>query len=229
MTHKRLTNADVAAKHKQYMFPSTGAYYKEPVALESGKGSRVRVFDGREYLDFFGGFLTVSVGHGNARVNDAVRAQIERLGHVSQVYPTLPVVELAERLVNLTPGKLEKAFFCASGTEADETAVALAQAHTKRQELIALRHGYSGRTLLAQSLTANSKFRVIPSQVAGVKHAHAPYCYRCPFGLEYPSCDVKCARDIEELIETTTMGSVAGIVIEPILGVGGSSRLQRAG
>jgi alanine-glyoxylate transaminase/(R)-3-amino-2-methylpropionate-pyruvate transaminase len=221
VTDKRLTNADVAAKHKQYMFPSTGAYYKEPVALESGKGTRVRDFDGREYLDFFGGILTVSVGHASARVNDAVRAQIERLGHVSQVYPTLPVVELAERLVKLAPGKLEKAFFCASGTEADETAVALAQAHAGRQELIALRHGYSGRTLLAQSLTANSKFRVIPSQVAGVKHAHAPYCYRCPFGLSYPSCDVKCARDIEELIQTTTMGSVAGIVIEPILGVGG--------
>jgi alanine-glyoxylate transaminase/(R)-3-amino-2-methylpropionate-pyruvate transaminase len=221
VTDKRLTNADVAAKHKQYMFPSTGAYYKEPVALESGKGTRVRDFDGREYLDFFGGILTVSVGHASEKVNAAVRGQIERLGHVSQVYPTLPVVELAERLVRLAPGKLEKAFFCASGTEADETAVALAQAHTNKQELIALRHGYSGRTLLAQSLTANSKFRVIPSQVAGVKHAHAPYCYRCPFGLSYPSCDVKCARDIEELIQTTTMGSVAGIIIEPILGVGG--------
>jgi alanine-glyoxylate transaminase/(R)-3-amino-2-methylpropionate-pyruvate transaminase len=175
VTDKKLSNADVAAKHRQYMFPSIGAYYKEPVALESGKGTRVRDFDGREYLDFFGGILTVSVGHANEKVNAAVHAQVDRLGHVSQVYPNLPVVELAERLVNLAPGKLEKAFFCASGSEADETAVALAQAHTGKQELIALRHGYSGRTLLAQSLTANSKFRVIPTQVAGVKHAHAPY------------------------------------------------------
>jgi len=221
VTDKKPTSAEIAARHKQYMFPSTGAYYKEPVALESGKGTRVRDFDGREYLDFFGGILTVSVGHANDKVNAAVRAQVDRLGHVSQVYPTLPVVELAERLVKLAPGKLEKAFFCASGTEADETAVALAQAHTGKQELIALRHGYSGRTLLAQSLTANSKFRVIPTQVAGVKHAHAPYCYRCPFGLTYPSCDIRCAQDIEELIQTTTMGSVAGIIVEPILGVGG--------
>ena len=73
---------------------------------------------------------------------------MDRLGHVSTLYPTLPIAELAEKLVKLAPGKLERAFFCTSGTEADETAVALAQAHTGRQELIALRHGYSGRSLL---------------------------------------------------------------------------------
>jgi alanine-glyoxylate transaminase/(R)-3-amino-2-methylpropionate-pyruvate transaminase len=156
---------------------------------------------------------------------------MERLGHVSTVYPTLPIVELAERLVRLAPkpgqggahgsAELTKAFFCASGTEADETAVALAQAHTGRTELIALRHGYSGRSLLAQSLVGHSKYRVIPSQVAAVKHAHAPYCYRCPFGLTYPSCELRCAKDIEDLIQTTTMGQVAGMIVEPILGVGG--------
>jgi 4-aminobutyrate aminotransferase-like enzyme len=215
------TNADVTAKHRQYLFPSTATYYEQPVAIESGKGCHVRDFDGNKYLDFFGGILTISVGHANEKVNAAVRSQMERLGHVSTVYPTLPIVELAEKLVKLAPGKMEKAFFCASGTEADETAVALAQAHTGRQELIALRHGYSGRSLLAQSLVGHSKYRVIPTQVAAVKHAHAPYCYRCPFGLKYPSCELKCAQDIEELIQTTTMGQVAGIIVEPIMGVGG--------
>jgi 4-aminobutyrate aminotransferase-like enzyme len=221
MTDSKLTNADVAAKYAQYMFPSIGAYYKEPVALESGKGTRVRDFDGKEYLDFFGGILTVSVGHANDKVNAAVHAQIERLGHVSQVYPNLSIVELAERIVKLAPGKQEKVFFCTSGTEADETAVALAQAHTGRQEILGLRHGYSGRSMLAQALTAHSKFRIVPTQVAAVKHAHAPYCYRCPFGLTYPSCELKCARDIEDLIQTTTTGQIAGMIAEPVLGVGG--------
>jgi alanine-glyoxylate transaminase/(R)-3-amino-2-methylpropionate-pyruvate transaminase len=215
------SNADVNAKYKQYLFASTATYYEQPVALESGKGCQVRDFDGNKYLDFFGGILTISVGHANEKVNAAVRAQMERLGHVSTVYPTLPLAELAEKLVKLAPGKMEKAFFCASGTEADETAVALAQAHTGRQELIALRHGYSGRSLLAQSLVGHSKYRVIPTQVAAVKHAHAPYCYRCPFGLKYPSCELKCAQDIEDLIQTTTMGQVAGMIMEPIMGVGG--------
>ena len=219
----KLTNADVTAKHKQYLFPSTATYYEQPVALESGKGCYVRDYDGNRYLDFFGGILTVSVGHANDKVNAAVRAQMERLGHVSTVYPTLPIVELAERLVKLAPAgsKLDKAFFCASGTEADETAVALAQAHTGRQELVALRHGYSGRSLLAQSLVGHAKYRIIPTQVAAIKHAHAPYCYRCPFNLKYPSCDLKCAKDVEELIQTTTMGQIAGAMVEPIMGVGG--------
>ena len=146
---------------------------------------------------------------------------MDRLGHVSTLYPTLPVAELAEKLVRIAPGRLERAFFCTSGTEADETAVALAQAHTGRQEVIALRHGYSGRSLLGQALTAHSKYRVVPTQVAAVKHAHAPYCYRCPFGLKFPSCELKCARDIEELIQTTTVGQVAGMIAEPIQGVGG--------
>jgi alanine-glyoxylate transaminase/(R)-3-amino-2-methylpropionate-pyruvate transaminase len=221
VTAPKPASAEVRARYKQYLFPSVATYYAEALALESGRGSQVRDFDGKTYLDFFGGILTVGVGHANARVNAAAKAQMDRLGHVSTVYPTLPLADLAEKLVKLAPGKLEKAFFCASGTEADETAVALAQAHTGHQEVIALRHGYSGRSLLGQALTGNAGYRQSPTQVAAVKHAHAPYCYRCPFGLRYPSCGLKCAHDIEELVRTTTTGQVAALLVEPILGVGG--------
>ncbi len=222
MSEKKLTSAEVRAKHKEFLFPSVANYYgDESVVLSSGKGLRVKDLDGKEYLDFFGGILTLSVGHANERVNSAVVAQMDRLGHVSTLYPTIPIVELAEKIANLSPGKLKKVFFTASGTEADETAVALAMAHTGSTELIALRHGYSGRSLLAQSLVGHSKYRVVPTQVAGIKHAQAPYCYRCPFGLKYPSCEVKCAQDIEDLIQTTTTGHVAGFLAEPIMGVGG--------
>jgi alanine-glyoxylate transaminase/(R)-3-amino-2-methylpropionate-pyruvate transaminase len=215
------TNADVTARHRQYLFPSAATYYAEPVALESGRGMLVVDFDGNTYLDFFGGILTVCLGHGDARVNDAVRAQMGRIGHVSTLYPSLPLVDLAEKLVTLAPGRLEKAFFCTSGTEADETAVALAQAHTGVPDVVALRHGYSGRSLFAQALGGSSKYRAVPTQVAAVRHAPAPYCYRCPFGLAYPSCELKCAQDIEDLIQTTTSGAIAGLIVEPILGVGG--------
>jgi alanine-glyoxylate transaminase / (R)-3-amino-2-methylpropionate-pyruvate transaminase len=221
VTEPKSKSADVRAKFKQYLFPSVATYYDEAVALESGKGCCVRDFDGNTYLDFFGGILTISVGHANERVNNAARAQMERLGHVSTVYPTLPIADLAEKLVSLAPGKLEKAFFCASGTEADETAVALAQSYTGRQEIVALRHGYSGRSALGQTLTGHAGFRHLTTQIAAVKHAHAPYCYRCPFGLQYPSCELRCAQDIEELIRTTTTGQIAGLLLEPILGVGG--------
>ena len=219
--HAKLDSASVRAKHKQYLFPSCANYYEEPIVLDKASGSRVTDLDGREYLDFFGGILTLSVGHCNERVNAALKAQIDRLGHVSTLYPTTPIVELAETLARLTPGKLEKSYFVASGTEADETAVALAQVYTGALEIIALRHGYSGRSLLAQSLTAHASWRAVPTQVAGVKHALAPYCYRCPLGLKYPDCGVKCAQDVEELIQTTTTGKIAGFLAEPIQGVGG--------
>ena len=216
-----VSSSSVREKHKEFLFPAVTNYYRESVVLESGKGMHVKDVDGKTYLDFFGGILTVSVGHANDKVNAAVKAQVDRLGHVSTLYPTLPIVQLAETLARLTPGRLQKSFFTASGTEADETAVMMAQVYTGRLEIIALRHGYSGRSMLAQSLTAHSTWRAVPSQIAAIKHAPAPYCYRCPLKLTYPSCGVACAKDLEELIRTTTTGQIAGFIAEPIQGVGG--------
>src|ERR1700687_6013786 len=211
----------VREKHKEYMLPATIQYYQEPIVLTEGQGRRVRDADGNEYLDFFGGILTVSVGHANEKVNAAVRAQISRFSHVSTLYPTLRVVELAERLARLAPGNLTQSYFTASGTEADETAVMMAQLSTGSTEIVALRHGYSGRSMLAQSLTAHSSWRGLPTQIAGVHHPVSPYGSRCPLHLTYPSCGIACARDIEELIRTTTTGRVAGFLAEPIQGGGG--------
>jgi alanine-glyoxylate transaminase / (R)-3-amino-2-methylpropionate-pyruvate transaminase len=233
MDGKTDTNADAAvggkmdsrtvrAKHREFILPSVANYYEEPVVLASGKGSRLRDVDGHSYLDFFGGILTNSLGQCHDKVNAAVIAQIQRLGHVSTLYPTQPMVELAEQLVAVAPGKVKKAFFTASGTEADETAVALAQVFTGATELIALRHGYSGRSMLAQSLVGHASYRAVPTQIAGIKHGLAPYCYRCPMKLEAETCGTACARDLEELIRTTTTGRIAGMLAEPIQGVGGA-------
>ena len=211
----------VREKHKEYLFPAIIQYYAESVVPVEAKGMRVRDADGNEYLDFFGGILTVSVGHCNDKVNAAIKAQVDRFSHVSTLYPTLPVVELAQRLARLTPGNLKQSYFTASGTEADETAVMMAQLATGSTEIVALRHGYSGRSMLAQSLTAHSSWRALPTQVAGIKHAMAPYCYRCPLGLKKETCGTACARDIEDIIRTTTTGRIAGFIAEPIQGVGG--------
>ncbi|MCS5639037.1 MAG: aspartate aminotransferase family protein [Candidatus Marinimicrobia bacterium] len=215
------TSNTVRNKHKQYIFDAVKNYYKEPVVVSKASGFRVKDVEGNSYLDFFGGILTVSVGHANEEVNAAVTAQVNRLSHISSLYPTVPVVNLAERLVKMTPDKLEKVFLHASGTEADETAVMLAQLYTGNSEIIALRHGYSGRSLLAQSLTGHAPWRALSTQVSAVKHALAPYCYRCPLKLNYPDCGVACAEDVRELIQTSTTGKIAGILVEPIQGVGG--------
>ncbi len=212
---------EVVAKQKELLFPCVASFYEEPVVITEASGTQVKALDGAEYLDFFGGILTVSLGHCQPEVVKAIQDQVARLGHTSTLYPTENQVIAAETLARLTPGKLKKSFFTNSGTEADETAVMLAKIHTGSHEIIALRHGYSGRSHLNISLTAHSNYRLLPTPVAGIKHAAAPYCYRCPFGLEYPSCDVRCATDIKELIETTTSGRPAAFIAEPIQGVGG--------
>jgi 4-aminobutyrate aminotransferase-like enzyme len=217
----KLSSAEINNKHKEFLFPSVVNYYKEPLAIDHAEG--VYVFDpeGNKYLDFFGGILTVSVGHCNPKVTRKISEQVNKLQHVSTLYPTENIVTLAEKLAEITPGELKKSFFTSSGTEADETAVFLAQHYTGRQEIIALRHSYSGRSMLAMSMTGHAPWRHGGTYIAGIKHAMSPYCYRCPLGLEYPGCEIKCAQDIEELIQTTTTGEIAGFIAEPIQGVGG--------
>jgi 4-aminobutyrate aminotransferase len=204
----------------KYLFPNVKTYYARPLLLVEGRGVRVRDAAGREYLDLFGGILTVSVGHAHPRVAEAVTRQVATIAHTSTCYLNEPMLQLARRLAEITPGRLQKSFFTNSGTEAIETAIAAARAYTGRHEVIALRHSYHGRSQLATTLTANAAWRT-PTPLPGIVHAHNAYCYRCSFGLSYPACDVACARDIEELIRTTTTGQIAAFVAEPIQGVGG--------
>ena len=190
------TTADVARQYEQYVFPQVKSLHTDPMVVTDGHGGRVTDLDERTYLDFFGGILTVSLGHANEEVNRAVIAQVQRLSHISTLYPTLPMGELAERLARITPGALQKCFFTASGSEADEAAIMMAQSYTGNTEIIALRHGYSGRTQLAQGLTGNAAWRGSGDRASVVRPALAPYCYRCPLKLTYPKCGVACARDV---------------------------------
>jgi 4-aminobutyrate aminotransferase len=216
-----MKKAEIIAKHKEFLFSCVANYYDEPLVVDHAKGSYVYDIEGKEYLDFFGGIVTISVGHCNDGVVDAVQAQTKKLQHASTLYPNAPHVRLAEKLARITPGRLQKSLFTNSGTEANETAVLLAQVYTKCQDVIALRHGYSGRTCLAMSLTAHSSWRLAPTPAPGIHHIPNAYCYRCPFGLTYPSCDLKCAKDLEEAIQTTTGGRIAAFLAEPIQGIGG--------
>ena len=115
--------------------------------------------EGRKYLDFFGGILTISIGHTNPKVTSKIKAQVDRLQHTSTLYPTEPIVALAEKVAQITPGKLQKSFFTNSGTEANEAALLLARMATGSFDVVALRHGYSGASTLAKSVTAQGPWR----------------------------------------------------------------------
>ena len=215
------TASETIRKQKEFLFPAVAMYYKEPIALVRGEGMYVWDDQENRYLDCFGGVLTVSLGHANPVVNKAIIDQVNAISHTSTLYANKPQADLAEKLYQITPSKLKKSFFTSSGTEADDTAVMAAKLATGRHEIVVLRHSYSGRSATALSAVGHSTWRPLPAQVAGVVHALAPYCYRCPLKLTYPSCGIACAEDIEELINTTTTGQIAAFMAEPILGVGG--------
>jgi 4-aminobutyrate aminotransferase-like enzyme len=212
---------EIYEKHKKYLVPCVANYYQEPLILDRGKGEYLYDVDGKEYLDFFGGIVTISVGHCDEEVTLKTFEQMKRLQHTSTLYPNIPMVTLAEKLAHITPGRLQKSFFTNSGTEAIETAILIAQMYTESHEVIALRHCYSGSSLLAMNLTAHKNWRLVQSLIPGIKHAHNAYCFRCAFGREYPHCDLECAKDVKELIETTTSGHPSSFIAEPIQGVGG--------
>jgi 4-aminobutyrate aminotransferase len=211
---------EIIRKKQEFVYPATSNYYADPLTIERGEMQHVWDVEGRKYLDFFGGIVTVGVGHANPRITGPVKAQIDKLGHTSTLYPHQTMVELAEKIAQITPGRISKSFFTASGTEANETAIQSARMHTGRTEILTLRHSYSGRSSLTRSMGGISTWRKVNTEV-GIVHTMSPYCYRCPIGLKYPSCEVACAKDIENVIQSSTSGAIAGMLAEPIQGVGG--------
>ena len=142
---RRRTQVDsqtISAKQKEFLFPCISTYYSDPLVLKRGKGLYVYDWEEKRYLDFFGGILTVSIGHCQPEIVKEVEDQIHTLQHSSTLYHTHPTVMLAEKLAQISPGKLKKSFFTNSGTEANEMAILTAQLHTGAREIIALRHSY---------------------------------------------------------------------------------------
>src|SRR3954451_20366244 len=216
-----MTKDEIILANQEFLFPSVFHYFRDPLVVTRAKDQYVWDADGNQYLDFFGGIVTVSVGHCNDQVSAKVHQQLDTLQHVSTLFANEPQAALAQKIASITPGgKLTKSFFTNSGTEANETAILTARCYTGSTDVVALRHSYHGRSSMAMALTGQGAWKLGPAQ-GGIVHAHNAYCYRCPFGLTYPECDVACARDVEDLIRTTTGGRVAAFIAEPIQGVGG--------
>src|SRR5262245_1517259 len=181
---------DSVNKHREYLFPAITMYYQEPIALDHGEGMYVWDENGKKYLDCFGGVLATSVGHVHPHVIEAVTDQLKKISHTSTRYANGPQSELAQKLAEITPGSLEKSYFTNSGTEADETATLAAKLYTGRQEIITLRHSYSGRSAAAITASGQAPWKILPAQLPGYHHALAPYCYRCPLKLTSPACGI---------------------------------------
>jgi 4-aminobutyrate aminotransferase-like enzyme len=219
MTEPR--SEEIVRKHKEFIWPAVTNYYQNPLVADHASMQYLWDIEGNKYLDFFGGIVTIGVGHCNPKVTSKIKAQVDKLQHTSTLFPNEQIVALAEKLAQITPGKLQKSFFTSSGTEANEAAILLARMVGPSYDVVALRHAYSGASALAKSITAQSAWRKGGVISLGISHAVNPYCYRCPLHLKYPDCGVACAQDVESVIQTTTGGSIAAFIAEPIQGVGG--------
>lgn len=212
---------EIVEKKRQYIMPCLSHFYEKPPELV--RGSMQYLFDhtGKKYLDCFAGVSVINCGHCNPEITDRLCEQIKTLQHVCNIYLTEKFVRLAERLAAVTPGSLQKSFFCSTGTEANEGALLLASIYTKSSEYIALRGGLHGRTKLAMNLTGIGMWRTDPHPVGGIHFAPNPYCYRCPLGKKYPSCDLACANTVEDIVKTATSGRPAAFIAETIQGNAG--------
>ena len=213
---------DTKKQYEQYMITSMVPGF-EPVVVARAAGCTFTGDDGTEYLDCFSGIAVTNAGHGHPKIVAAAKRQMDELIHCCTcVYYNPRAGELAERLADVTPGRLEKSFFGSSGAEALEGAMRLAKQFTKRRELISLTHSFHGRTVGTLSISGNwGRKKNSGPYLPGVAFAPAPYCYRCPFRLKYPQCDVACAQCLVDVRGHQTAGEVAAFVAEPVMGEGG--------
>ena len=226
MDKKELSS--VAMKNVWLNFASGGELkLKRPKIIVKGSGAIFTDIDGREVIDGFAAMQSCQIGHGREEVARAVYEQMLELEFAPAVidFYTLPVIKLAAKLTEIMPKSLSRTYFVNDGSEAVEAALKIAKQYwwekgfRKRYKIIARRWAYHGVTMGALSCTGHPFFRPpLEPMVPGVTHVPPPYCYRCDYGLTYPSCEVYCARAIEQAIVWENPETVAAVIAEPLMG-----------
>ena len=203
-----------------------GLSHATPIYAAKAEGAVIEDVDGNRYIDFAGGIGCLNTGHRAPGVVAAIERQLEKFLHVCvQVTPYENYIALAERMNQVTPGKFpKKTLFVNSGAEAIENAIKIARAATGKPGIIAFEDAFHGRTMMALSLTSKTHpykagFHPFPGEVYRIPYA---YCYRCSYSLKYPSCDLYCARHLEDTFKrVVAQEGVAAVIAEPVLGEGG--------
>lgn len=211
----------LASRKKNYL--PLALYHDKPLHLVKAKDMYVWDGDGRQYLDCIGGIVCISAGHNHPEIKRRLIEMLENdeIQHTSTLYLSRHLVELTETMVSHAPEGLDRASFVNSGSEANELAFMSARVATGENIIINLRHSYHGGTAATQAQCGHHTWRFRAQPVTGAVSAMEPYCYRCPFNQKPDSCNLECAKNVETTIQTATHGAIAGMIVEPVMGVGG--------
>lgn len=215
-----------ALMKRRHAAVAQGAFHATPIFVDKAEGAVVEDVDGNRLIDFAGGIGCLNTGHRAPAVVEAVRRQLDRFLHTSfNVLPYESYVAVCERLNAIVPGNgPKKTVLVNSGAEAVENAIKIARFYTKRPAIICFEDAFHGRTYMAMAATSKTHpykagFEPFPSDVYRIPYA---YCYRCSYSMKYPSCEVHCAKHIEDTFKRVVPAeSVAAVIVEPILGEGG--------
>jgi 4-aminobutyrate aminotransferase len=217
-----LKHSELLARHRAVLPNWMALYYDEPIALVDGNGCHVVDAEGNRYLDFFGGILTTSIGYNLAEIIEVATAQMGKMVHTSTLYLIESQIELAERIAQRSGIENAKVFFTNSGTEANEAALLFACISRQSNQVIALRNSYHGRSFAAMGVTGTSGWSATGLSPLDVSYVQGGYRYRSPFGdLDDGAFIAAVTDDLRDILETTTTGDVAAIMVEPVQGVGG--------
>lgn len=194
--------------------------------IDHARGAIITDVEGQDYIDFGGGIAVMNVGHSHPKVVQAIKDQVEKFTHTCfMVTPYASPVKLAQKLCDAVPGDSPKAvMFVNSGAEAVENAVKIARYYTQKTGIIAFESAFHGRTLMGMTLTSKVKPYKYGLGPFAPEVYRMPYanCYRCPFGKNYPDCNVACADHLEEFfLSHVAAEQTAAIIVEPVQGEGG--------
>lgn len=214
----------------EYGYPQGHVFYRKMAhkypLITRGEGVYLYDEKGKRYLDGSGGALVVNIGHGKREISQAVIDQMNQVGYVHGTqFTTRSVEEYADALAEILPAGMDKIYFLSGGSEAVEGAIKLARQYClesgqpQRWRVASRWHSYHGNTLGALSVTGRigSRKPFLPLLI-NFPHFPPPYCYRCPYDLAYPECNLKCAKALENLIQVEGPETISGVIMEPVIG-----------
>jgi len=193
----------------------------DPTVITDVDGVYIIDSEGRKILDFSSQLMCVNAGHKNQKIIKAIQEQAEKVCYLYPGFAYESRAIIGKTLAEVTPGDLNKIFFTLGGADANDNAIKIARAATKKYKILARYRSYHGATYGAITLTGDPRRPPVEPALPGVIHVLDPYCYRCPFALTYPECGLQCAEHIAEVIQYETADTVAAVFMEPVVGSSG--------